>query len=58
MDYSNYPYRKCISCEGLGDCPEPEISLDGMGTPEYPNYCPKKEKFNEKTDGTERVDVA
>jgi hypothetical protein len=49
MDYSDYPYRECIKCENIGNCPHPDIAQDGMGTPVAPEDCPKKEKINGTT---------
>lgn len=42
-----YPYRQCLNCESLTDCPEPEISLDGFGSPLPPEDCPKKDERNQ-----------
>lgn len=41
MNYAHYPYKDCIKCEGLGDCPLPDVALNGFGTPMYPKECPK-----------------
>jgi len=49
MNASEYPFRQCMKCQGLGECPEPEVLEDGFGTVVYPKYCPKKEN-PEKTD--------
>jgi hypothetical protein len=40
--YSTYPFRKCINCTGLGDCPAPKVDIEGH--PHYPDYCPIAEK--------------
>jgi hypothetical protein len=49
MDYSDYPFRHCAVCQGLGECPEPEVLEDGFGTVVYPEGCPKrKEKEREE----------
>lgn len=53
MNMSDAPYRNCKNCEGLGDCPEPFVDLEG--TPHCPKYCPKKEEFKEDDVQTETL---
>jgi hypothetical protein len=36
-----FPFKECISCKVLDDCPCPEISDDLLGTPLPPCVCPK-----------------
>jgi hypothetical protein len=41
-----YPHKECDDCTGIGDCPNPDIALNGFGTPIAPEDCPKKDKIN------------
>jgi hypothetical protein len=27
------PFPECETCKDLGDCPSPDVAMDGMGTP-------------------------
>jgi hypothetical protein len=38
---SDYPYEACKTCKTLGDCPFPEVAMDGMGSPLPPECCIK-----------------
>jgi len=40
MKTSN-PYKECDTCKDLGDCPQPEVARDGMGSPLPPDVCPR-----------------
>jgi len=45
-----YPFDECKSCQDLGDCPSPEISLDGYGSPLPPANCPQEIEIMRKTE--------
>jgi len=36
---NEYPYEACKTCKTLGDCPFPEVAMDGMGSPLPPECC-------------------
>lgn len=38
---NDYPYKECTSCKTLGDCPYPDVTMDGFATPLPPSGCPK-----------------
>jgi len=38
---TNNPYKECLFCKDLGDCPHPDVSNDTMGVPLPPDEYPK-----------------
>lgn len=36
---SDHPYPQCESCKTIADCPAPDVSMDGMGSPMPPEVC-------------------
>jgi hypothetical protein len=38
---SDYPYSQCEKCKDIGDCPAPDLTMDGMSSPLPPEVCLK-----------------
>lgn len=38
-NYSDFPFRQCIECDGIGECPHPTVDITGKPIP--PEDCPK-----------------
>lgn len=38
---SDHPYKECISCKTIADCPHPDVTMDGLSTPMPPDVCLK-----------------
>jgi hypothetical protein len=36
---SDYPYPQCEKCKDIGDCPHPDVTMDGSGSPLPPEIC-------------------
>jgi len=36
---SDYPYKECITCKTIADCPHPDVEDNMMGTPMPPDVC-------------------
>jgi hypothetical protein len=43
------PFPECEKCDDLSCCPEPDISMDGFGSPLPPDCCPKPIKIMAST---------
>jgi hypothetical protein len=42
---SENPFPQCKGCDDLGNCPQPDISMDGFGCPLPPDSCPQPIKI-------------
>jgi len=36
---SGNPYPQCETCKDIGDCPAPDVTMDGLSTPMPPEVC-------------------
>lgn len=41
MKSNEHPFKECSTCKTLGDCPEPDIEDNLLGTPTCPPECPR-----------------
>ena len=43
MNRSDYPYRKCLECQYIEDCPHPQVDQGGRPIP--PDECVRRHEI-------------
>jgi hypothetical protein len=44
------PYPECDNCKTIKDCPHPDVTMDGLGSPMPPDFiCPKPMEVMKET---------